>query len=547
MKAQALSQRVYARLFALTGVGLCTLACGSNGPDNAPSTGSTHADGGAGGTVSTPAEAGYADSGGAPGAGGDAGAIAPDGADSATPPVDGGGGPAPATATLRTLLTLQYLSAASTGALTAGSDSAGSLETFTLVDLNGGALDDGDEIQLASPNGQYVSAEDSGGSALGANATTAGDAETFAILRLDGPGEVSSGDRIALKTKLKDNYISAIDGGGGEVRADAPWAREWETFAIYMNGDTPPSALEARQRVLDYFTSISGKRTVAGQHNKFNTEPSTHSDWIRAHAGKYAGLWSADFGFGQDSVGNRQKMIQEAKRQWGQGAIVQMLYHNCIPTRNELCSWDEIGGSNPQHLSDDDWNALITDGTSLNAAWKARLDGLSMFFAELETAGVAPLFRPLHEMNQGVFWWGGRGGPNGTRRLFQLTHDYLVHTKGFDNIIWVWDVQDFGSLSSDVSDYDPGQDYYDIAALDVYDGGYAQWKYDAMRGAAGSKPIALGECAVVPSAAELAQQPEWVFFMLWPDFLQDNENAGRLVPLYEAPNVITRDQMPGWR
>lgn len=167
-----------------------------------------------------------------------------------------------------------------------------------------------------------------------------------------------------------------------------------------------------------------------------------------------------------------------------------------------------------------------------------------MHFADLKAAGVAPLFRPLHEMNQGVFWWGGRGGESGTRKLFQITHDYLVKTLGFDNIVWVWDIQDFGSLAADVNSYDPGPAYYDIAALDVYDGGYATWKYDAMVGVAAGKPIAIGECQKVPTSDELTAQPKWSFFMLWPDFLDDN--AAALPALYAAPNVITEDEMPGW-
>lgn len=220
--------------------------------------------------------------------------------------------------------------------------------------------------------------------------------------------------------------------------------------------------------------------------------------------------------------------------------VSQLLAH-----RDELCGWDDVGGANPAHLSDAEWNQLVTDGTPLNAAWKARLDALSPFFAELKAAGVAPMFRPLHEMNQGVFWWGGRGGPNGTRKLFQITHDYLVKTKGFDNIVWVWDIQDFDSLASDASAYDPGQAYYDIAALDVYGGGYTQAKYDVMKKVAGAKPIAIGECQKPPTAALLDSQPDWIFFMLWPDFV--DENAGVLPGLYAAPRMVTRDELPGWQ
>jgi len=544
MTTSRFAQRTVTQL-ALATV-LCSFGCSSeSGADTVRNSDPTSndADGGTSGNdarsdaeIAPPAEGGSND-----------GSLGSDANESAPPSEDGGAPPGPATATLRTYFTLQYVTVASDGSsVAAGSDTAGAAETFTLTDLNGGSLEDGDSVLFAANNGQYLSAVDGGGGMLRADAPGAGDDETFVVTRIDGPGAVSSGDRIALGTKAKDNYVSAIDGGGGEVRADAPWAREWEMFRIYLNGDSPPSASAGRQKVLDYIASIAGSKTISGQHNKFNDDPSGATKWIEDHTGKVPGLWSADFGFGDGAANNRDKMIKEATKQWSQGSIVQILYHTCIPTRDELCGWDDIGGANPQHLSDAEWNELVTDGTALNTAWKQRLDALSVFFAKLETAGVAPLFRPLHEMNQGVFWWGGRGGANGTRRLFQLTHDYLVKTKGFEHIIWMWDVQDFGSLQNDVSAYDPGQDYYDIAALDIYGGGYDAWKYDAIRGAAGSRPFGIGECAVVPTSERIAEQPAWAFFMLWPDFLQENEDAGRLLPLYNAPNVITRDQMPGW-
>jgi hypothetical protein len=31
----------------------------------------------------------------------------------------------------------------------------------------------------------------------------------------------------------------------------------------------------------------------------------------------------------------------------------------------------------------------------------------------------------------------------------------------------VWDIQDFPNLSQDLSDYNPGNSYWDIAALDI--------------------------------------------------------------------------------
>jgi hypothetical protein len=300
----------------------------------------------------------------------------------------------------------------------------------------------------------------------------------------------------------------------------------------------------AKAEVLAFLAAQRGQHTLAGQHDKYNSDPSGATDQVAAITGLVPALYSADFGFGADQVDNRATMIAEVERQWSQGAVVQLMYHNCVPTRDELCGWDDIGGANPQHLDDAQWAELITDGTPINQAWKGRLDTLAVFLQQLKDAGVAPLFRPLHEMNQGVFWWGGRGGPDGTRRLWQITHDYLVDTKGLDNLIWVWDVQDFDTLASDVVDYDPGAAYYDVAALDVYDGGYDQAKYDTIHQAAGDAPIAIGECSTVPTPDELDAQPLWSFFMLWPDYIDQNQ-AG-LVTTYGAPRVLTRDELPGW-
>jgi hypothetical protein len=463
----------------------------------------------------------------------------------------GGGGSAPTatlvSATLRTLVTSQYLSAPDGGgALNASGAAAVPEAMFTLTDLDGGALNDGDEVRIATSNGRYVSAKNGGGEAVELSAAPPGDDETFVIARLAGPETIAAGDLVAFKTKLKVNYLSAIDGGGGEVRADAPWAKGWESFTIGLKGSAPPPTTSAaRQKVLDYLTSISGNKTIAGQHDKFNSDPAGATQSVQSLTGKTPGLWSADFGFGQDAVDNRAKMIAEAKKQWSEGAVVQIMYHNCVPTRDELCEWDDVGGAHPQHLTDDEWSQLVTDGTPLNQAWKGRLDTLSVFFADLKAAGVAPLFRPLHEMNQGAFWWGGRGGANGTRKLWQLTHDYLTKAKGFDNIVWVWDVQDFTTLDGDIIDYNPGTDYFDVAALDMYDVGYLQHNYELMLGAAGGKPIAIGECEQLPTSDLLAKQPKWAFFMLWPDFV--DENKGVLPGLYSAPNVITEEQMPGWK
>ena len=115
-----------------------------------------------------------------------------------------------------------------------------------------------------------------------------------------------------------------------------------------------------------------------------------------------------------------------------------------VPPDVGTCEFN--GGVNGSRLSDAEWTQqIITNGTSLNNAYKAKLDTAVPYLQQLKDAGVPVLFRPLHEMNEGWAWWGGRSGANGSARLYQITHDYLL-SKGLTNLIWVWNVKDNGRL-----------------------------------------------------------------------------------------------------
>ncbi|KAI7258937.1 hypothetical protein KC345_g10440 [Hortaea werneckii] len=305
-------------------------------------------------------------------------------------------------------------------------------------------------------------------------------------------------------------------------------------FEVYGSGT------QAEVGVLDYIKSISGTKTVAGIHNREpNATPAVQTEKAYSITGRYPALWSGDFLFSASDVNNRWTMINEAKRQWENGAIVQLMMHVTPPTQADAGNWD---GGVVSHLSDAQWSDLITAGGTLNNAWKARLDNYAQYLQYLEDNNVTVLFRPFHEMNQGVFWWAGRSGSNGTAALYRLTHDYLVNTKGLSNLIWVWDMQD---LDLSWSGYNPGSAYWDIFALDVYNSdGFTAAKYNAALSVAGGKPIAIGECAVLPTSSQLAAQPKWAFVMSWAELTFSNNSNAQIQALYGAGNVITRDELP---
>jgi hypothetical protein len=80
----------------------------------------------------------------------------------------------------------------------------------------------------------------------------------------------------------------------------------------------------------------------------------------------------------------------------------------------------------------------------------------------------------------------------------------------------------------------------------IWADGYTLEKYQTVLQLAGDKPIAIGECEVLPTADELAAQPRWTFFMAWAELVQTANSVQQIQVLYNAANVITLDQMPGW-
>lgn len=316
---------------------------------------------------------------------------------------------------------------------------------------------------------------------------------------------------------------------------------EFEIYKDSVGGSTIKSdAASARKKVMEYLYSMQGQKTIVGIHNREpNSEPSKQTNQAYAVTGQYPALWSGDFLFSSSDVSNRWNMIYECKKQWENGSIVQLMLHVTPPTQAEAGNWD---GGVVSKLTDEQWSSLITNGGELNKAWKKRLDTYAQYISYLKDNGVPVLFRPFHEMNQSMFWWAGRKGTNGTGALYRLTRDYLEKEKGLDNIIWVWDMQD---LSYDWSEYNPGNDYWDIFAVDIYNSDYfTEYKYNQALSVAGNKPIAIGECDKLPTAQQLKEQPRWSFVMSWAELTFSHNTNSEIQNLYWAENTIVRNDLP---
>jgi hypothetical protein len=126
---------------------------------------------------------------------------------------------------------------------TANGGSLDGFDRLDLVDLNDGALLDGDPIALQTPRGLYLQADQGGGGGLLDIGFAPAAWETFTIVDLDRPGEaVRSGDRVALRS-TSGLYVSAELGGGADVNVNRQSIGSWETFQLYFPVSSFPFSL----------------------------------------------------------------------------------------------------------------------------------------------------------------------------------------------------------------------------------------------------------------------------------------------------------------
>jgi mannan endo-1,4-beta-mannosidase len=301
-----------------------------------------------------------------------------------------------------------------------------------------------------------------------------------------------------------------------------------------------PHATPEARALLAYLQSISGKATIAGQHN-FPNVGARWTDMAYDLTGKYPGLFGGDFGFSagddKDSVLARPAMIEEVKRQYKNGAVIALTWHEVRPIDDEPVSFhDSVQG----HLTDSEWKELLTPGSPLNSRWCAQVDVVAGYLTQLRDAHVPVLFRPYHEMNGNWFWWGGRRGSSGSAALYRQIYDRFVNMHHLDNLVWVWNVGAPGGNAAPITDYNPGQQFADLVTMDIY-GEFKQQDYDAMLALAGDKPIALAEVGRLPSPEVLEKQPRWTYFMCWSEFIQEHNPLDLVNAVYHAPQVLTRE------
>ena len=318
-----------------------------------------------------------------------------------------------------------------------------------------------------------------------------------------------------------------------------------------VNPDASPEA----RKLLEFLYEIKGKYILSGQHN-FIAVDSKYTDLIKEHTGKHPIVWGSDFSFcyqgdepirfqycgpinladpgtmtlfesiqsldvnytGLTPATARQNLVKTVIEKHAEGFIITLMWHACPPGYGDFCDGEQIWATEGG-LSEQEWEALTTEGTELNRKWKVQADTIASYLKQLRDADVPVLWRPYHEMNGEWFWWGNRKGEKGFKKLWIMMYDYYVKHHGLNNLIWVWNANVPRNIEGDTAhpfeDFWPGAEYVDVLALDVYRDDWKQSHYERLEKLAQGKPVAIGTAVPLPNMKVLASQGNWAWFMSW--------------------------------
>jgi hypothetical protein len=286
-----------------------------------------------------------------------------------------------------------------------------------------------------------------------------------------------------------------------------------------------PNANHDAKVLMAYLRSVYGKKIISGQMNdKWLSYIKTTTD------GKEPALMGYDFNGicpGQGGNTDADKAIKWVKER---GGIAQFNWH-----------W-----ISPNGPSDGDWSSAKFNLTSALANpegqdYKNMLRDMDLVAAEIkkmQDAGVAIIWRPLHEAEGAWFWWGKYGGDS-CKALYRLMYDRYTNHHKLNNIIWCWN-----SYAGDKPNWYPGDDVVDFFAYDYPSYPGTTWnRYQSLFGSKG-KMFAIGEDGKLFDPALLSSEG-WLYFLTWDYMVQDpsqkdgKNTAAWLKQVYNDARVVT--------
>lgn len=290
-----------------------------------------------------------------------------------------------------------------------------------------------------------------------------------------------------------------------------------------------PKATPEARGLMRYLSSVYGKNVLSG-HQASYTWSTAESELasIRSWTGETPAVRGFDF---MDVINSWGAPHAGHALRWGQtGGIVTLCWH-----------W-RLGGRdfyNTGYYGNDGrgYNWPSGDPTT-NATINDDLRKLGDELQKFEDAKIPVLWRPLHEAPGSWFGWHTIGSANYVR-LWRHMYDYLVKTRGIDNLIWVYSAADNGT--SNTAWY-PGNDYVDIIAVDGYGENWqTYWNGLYSMSGNGKRMAAMTENKKFPP---WSTSHHWLYTTSWNNEVFNSLGSGDYRSHFNHPNTLNYDDLP---
>ena len=311
-----------------------------------------------------------------------------------------------------------------------------------------------------------------------------------------------------------------------------------KTVSGMMTGDVSSSTLKELPDVTEFYKKTGKYPALVGFDFLFATGVKASDDWYQSYT---------------------QMALEAAKDLWNQGGIPAFTWHWKDPSDQIDAFYTKSGNAN--EYTEFDFTQGFTDPScTVNCTWNTSsetyqqlvndIDEIADMFLGLQEAGVAAIFRPLHEASGKWFWWGSKGGA-AFQALYNLVYDEMVTVKGVNNLVWVWNPE----YSNDIG-WNPGASKYDIISLDIYEAWDYSTKYtkaysELLTNFGSDKILAVSENGSIPDISVMkSNNIAWSWWMPWyqtwdGNFLDQTVDAVWKANL-ESACTINLENMPGW-
>lgn len=328
-------------------------------------------------------------------------------------------------------------------------------------------------------------------------------------------------------------------------------------------------ATESAQKLYNFLATNYGVKTVSGMMTGDVNTPSVQTlldvDAFYTRTGKYPALVGFDFLFATGVKASdgwyqtyTENIIEAAKELWSLGGIPAFTWHWKDPS-DQIDAFYTKSGDKTNYTEFDFTQGFTDPSCTSNCSWNTTsttyqqlvsdIDEIADYFLQLQNAGAAAVFRPVHEASGAWFWWGDKGGA-AFQALYNLIYDEMVNVKGVKNLVWVWNPE----YATD-TDWNPGTAKYDIVSLDIYEAWNYSTKYilayNTLSQNFPGKILAISENGPIPDMSIMAENNiKWSWWMPWYQTWDGNFLDQTVDPVWkanvESPCTITLEDMPGW-